>query len=145
MDLMKIGTQMLMSKMVGGNAGNAVSALTGLLGGSKGEDGTATPDIGGLIAKMQGNETGGDITDLAASWLGKGDNETPSLDQLKSLFGGEKIAAFAAEMGTDEATAVSGLQEALPNMVDQASPDGNLLDSLGGIGGLASMASKLLK
>ncbi len=145
MDLMKIGTQMLMRKMIGGNAGNAVSALSGLLGGSKSDDGTETPDIGGLLSKMQGNETGGDITQLAASWLGKGDNEQPSLEQLKSIFGGEKIAAFAAEMGTDEATAVSGLQEAIPGMVDQASPEGNLLDSLGGIGGLASMASKLLK
>ncbi len=143
MDLMKIGTQMLMRKMVGGNAGNAVSALSGLLGGGSGE--SATPDLGGLLSKMQGNETGGDITELAASWLGKGDNEKPSLDQLKNIFGSEKIAAFAAEMGTDEETAVSGLQEAIPGMVDQASPEGNLLDSLGGIGGLASMASKILK
>lgn len=143
MDLMKIGTQMLMRKMVGGNAGNAVSALSGLLGGGSGNSGT--PDIGGLLSKMQGNETGGDVTELAASWLGKGDNQKPSLDQLKSIFGGEKIAAFAAEMGTDEETAVAGLQEAIPGMVDQASPDGNLLDSLGGLGGLASMASKILK
>jgi len=92
MDLMKIGTQLLMRKMVGGNAGNAVSALSGLLGGGSGD--SATPDLGGLLSKMQGNETGGDITELAASWLGKGDNEKPSLDQLKNIFGSEKIAAL---------------------------------------------------
>jgi uncharacterized protein YidB (DUF937 family) len=143
MDLMKIGTQMLMSKISGGNGSNAASALAGLLGGKSGD--ASTPDIGGLIAKMQGNDTGNDITDLATSWLGKGENATPSIDQLKNLFGGDKIAQFASALGTDEATAVSGLQEALPNMVDQASPEGNLLDSFGGLGGLASMASKLLK
>lgn len=145
MDLMKIGTQMLMRKIVGGNAGNAVSALSGLLGGKSGSDGeSGTPDIAGLLAKMQGGETGDDVTELAESWKGDGENATPSIDQIKSIFGGEKIAQFASEMGTDEESAVAGLQDALPDMVNQATPGGNLLDSLGGLKGLAGMAGKLL-
>jgi len=144
MDLMKLGTQMLLRKVVGANASSATSALAGLLG-SKGEGEGSGPDIGGLIAKMQGNETGNDLTELAASWLGKGENSQVSGDQLQSLFGKEKIAQFASDLGTDEATAVEGLKGALPDLVDKASPDGNILDSLGGLSGLASMGAKFLK
>jgi len=144
MDLMKLGTQMLLSKVVGANASSASSALAGLLG-SKAEGEGSGPDLGGLIAKMQGNETGNDLTDLAKSWLGNGENSPVSGDQLKSLFGGEKLAQFASQLGTDEATAMDGLKDALPNLVDKASPDGNILDSLGGLSGLASMGAKFLK
>ncbi len=136
MDLMKLGTQMLLSKMTGGSSGNAMSALTGLLGSSDGG-----LDLGSIVSKMQG----GDMANIASSWLGKGSNESIGADQLRSMFGDDKISEFASQLGTDEDSALSGLSEALPNMVDQGSPDGSLLDSLGGIGGLASMASKFLK
>ena len=58
MDLMKLGTDMLLSKLAGGsgNSDNAMSALTGLLGG--GEDG---PDLGSIVSKMQGQ--GGGLAD----------------------------------------------------------------------------------
>lgn len=136
MDLMKIGTQMLLSKMTGGSSGNAMSALTGLLGNNDGG-----LDLGSIVSKMQG----GDMANIASSWLGKGSNESIGTDQLRGMFGDDKISQFASQLGTDEDSALSGLSEALPNMVDQGSPDGSLLDSLGGIGGLASMASKFLK
>lgn len=138
MDLMKIGTQMLLSKISGGSGGSsgATSALSGLLGSSDGG-----LDLGSIVSKMQG----GDMANIASSWLGKGSNESIGADQLRSMFGNDKISQFASQLGTDEDSALSGLSEALPNMVDQGSPDGSLLDSLGGIGGLASMASKFLK
>jgi len=136
MDLMKLGTQMLLSKISGGNSGNAMSALSGLLGNNDGG-----LDLGSIVSKMQG----GDMANIASSWLGKGSNESIGTDQLRSMFGDDKISQFASQLGTDEDSALSGLSEALPNMVDQGSPDGSLLDSLGGIGGLASMASRFLK
>lgn len=138
MDLMKLGTEMLMSKMTGdsGSSENAMSALSGLLGNSDGG-----VDLGGLVSKMQG----GDMASIASSWLSKGSNDSIGADQLRGMFGDDKISQFATQLGTDEDSALSGLSEALPNMVDKGSPDGSLLDSLGGIGGLASMASKFLK
>lgn len=143
MDLMKIGTQMLLNKITGGagDSGNAMSALSSLLGGGQSQDGGL--DLGSLVSKMQGE--GGGLADIASSWLGNGSNQPIDSDQLRGLFGSEKVSQFANELGTDEDTALNGLSEALPNMVDQGSPDGSLLDSLGGIGGLASMASKFLK
>lgn len=139
MDLMKLGTKMMMAKMMGGNSNMASSALSGLLGG-----GDKGPDLGGLLSKMQGGEDSG-LAGLASSWLGKGDNEQPSSDQLLSLFGKDKVTQFASDMGVDEGTALSGLKEAIPGMVDKASPDGNLLDSVGGLGGLMNMAGKFMK
>lgn len=137
MDLMKIGTKMLMSKMMGGNSGMATAALGKLLGSGN------SLDLGSVISKMQGGDSG--LAGLAKSWIGKGSNDAISSDQLRGLLGKEKIAQFASEMNVDESTAISGLKEAIPNMVDQASPDGNLLDSLGGLGGLMNMAGKFLK
>ncbi len=138
MDLMKIGTQILLSKLTGGsgNSNSAASALGSLLGGGQNK-----LDLGGIISKMQG----GDLASLASSWLGKGSNKAIGADQLRGLLGDDKISQFAKELGTDEDSALTGLSEALPQMVDQGSPEGSLLDSLGGLGGLASMASKFLK
>ena len=142
MDLMKIGTQLLMSKLGGGNESALSGALGNLLGGGNSSSGF---DIMGLVSKMQGGGTSSGLTDLASSWLGDGDNASVSNDQLKEMFGGEKISAFASELNVDEDTALSGLSDALPSMVDQGSSGGSLLDMVGGVSGLMGMASKFMK
>ena len=142
MDLMKIGTQLLMSKLSGGSESGLTSALGGLLGGGSGAGGL---DIMGLVSKMQGGGTSSGLTDLATSWLGDGDNAPVSHDQLKEMFGGDKISAFASDLNVDEGTALSSLSEALPSMVDQGSSGGSLLDMVGGVSGLMGMASKFMK
>ncbi len=137
MDLMKLGTDMLMSKLGGGaDAGGVQSVLAGLIG-----DGDQM-DIVGMIGKLQGQ--GGGVSELLGSWLGDGDNAAVSSDQVRDMIGGDKIAAAAQQLGTDEGSLLSGLQEALPEMVNQASSGGSLLDSVGGLGGLAGMAKKFL-
>jgi uncharacterized protein YidB (DUF937 family) len=138
MDLMKLGAQMLLSKMAGGNDNNAMSALSSLLG-----DGKGGLDLGSLVGRMQNGGT--DLAGLAASWLGNGKNQAIDINQLRHLLGNEKISQFARQLGTDEDTALNGLSDALPNMVDKASPNGSLLDSFGGVGGLMGMASKFLR
>ena len=143
MDLMQIGMQLLQSKLGAGNAqsGDISSALGGLLGG--GSDGGL--DIGGMVAKMQGGDTGADLTKLASSWLGDGGNEAISTDQVSQLLGSEKVSEFASKLNVDEGTALSSLTDLLPQMVDKSSSGGSLLDSVGGLGGLMGMASKFMK
>ncbi len=137
MDLMKMGTDMLMAKLGGGaDAGGVQSVLSGLIG-----DGDQM-DIAGMIGKLQGE--GGGMADMLGSWLGDGDNAAVSADQVRDMIGGEKITAAAQQLGTDEGSLLSGLQDALPEMVNQASSGGSLLDSVGGLGGLAGMAKKFL-
>lgn len=140
MDIMKLATQLLASKL-GGNAGgdsDMVSSVIGnLLGGSSGEG----IDLGSIIGNLQNSGLG----NIAESWLGDGDNEGISSSQIESMLGSEKIQAAAEQLGTDQNSLLQGLQDMIPQVVDKSSSGGSLLDSVGGISGLASMASKFLK
>ena len=111
------------------------SALSGLLG-----QGGGGLDVGSLVNGLKDKGHG----DIADSWLGDGDNAEISADQLKEVLGGDKISEAASQLGTDEGTLLDGLKDALPQLVDKSSSGGSLLDSLGGIGGVASMAKKFL-
>lgn len=132
MDLMNLAKGMIAQKL-GGNSDAVGGVLDSLIGGGD------KADIGGLVKSLKEKGLG----DVAASWLGDGANANISPEQLKDVLGGEKVAAAAAKLGTDEGSLLSGLQEALPQLVDKASSGGNLLESVGGIGGLAGMAKKL--
>ena len=59
------------------------------------------------------------------------------------MFGGDKLANFANQLGLDQDSANNGLSEMLPNLVDKSSSGGNLLESVGGLGGALDMAKKL--
>lgn len=129
MDLMKLGTQLLASKLGSGADSAAItSALGGLLSGSGGQAG-----LGGIIAAMQGKGLG----DTAESWLGDGDNADISTDQVREVVGSDKIADMASQLNTDEGSLLDGLKDALPQIIDKSSSGGSLLDSAGGLLGMA--------
>ena len=138
MNIMNIGAQLLASKL--GGSANA-DQLSGLLGGLLGNSDDGGVDFGSLIGNLQENGLG----DTVQSWLGDGENAEISEDQLQNVFGSEKIQEMASQLGTDEGSILSGLKDAIPQMVDQSSSGGNLLDSVGGVSGLAGIASKFLK
>ena len=136
MDIMKLGTQILMSKLSNSNAdaGAVQTALGSLLGNGD------TPDIAGLLSNLQS----GGLGDIAKSWLGDGANAGISSEQVKNVVDSNKLSELASVLGSDENTVLSGLQEAMPQMVDNASSGGSLLDSIGGLGGAAKLAKGLL-
>lgn len=132
MDLMKIGTELIGSKLGGGANPQAItSALGSLLSNSKGESG-----LGGIVAAMQGKGLGS----IAESWLGDGDNADISTDQVREVVGKDKIADMAAQLNTDEGSLLNGLKDALPQIIDKSSSGGSFL---GNAGGLLGMAKKL--
>jgi len=133
MDIMKLATGMLAGKLGGNNA-----AIGGVLNSLLGSGDKA--DIGGLLSGLQEKGLG----DVASSWLGDGENQEISADQLKEVLGEEKLSQAAVELGTDEGSLLESLREALPQMVDKSSSGGSLLDSVGGLGGVANMAKKFL-
>jgi len=140
MDMMKLATQLLASKL-GGSGGNndlIQSVIGGLLGGSNNNAGI---DLGSLLGGLQNSGLG----DIAESWLGDGDNAHISRSQIENMLGSDKIQAAAQQLGADQNDLLRGLQDMLPQVVDKSSSGGNLLDSVGGIGGLASLAGKFLK
>ncbi|MCF6203303.1 MAG: YidB family protein [Methylococcaceae bacterium] len=152
MDLMKIGTQLILSKL-GGNASGGesgiASALSSLLGGSSdssdssdNNDNNSGLDLGSLVSSM--TQGGGGLASIVSSWLGDGDNEAVSGSQIKDILGGDKVAEFASKLGVDEDEAADSLAEAVPQMVDKGSSGGSLLDAVGGVSGAIDLAKKFL-
>lgn len=140
MDMMKLATQLLASKLggdAGGNSDMVQNVIGSLLGGSGGKG----IDLGSIVGNLQNSGLGS----LAESWLGDGDNEHISRSQIENMLGSDKVAQAAQELGADQNDLLRGLQNMLPQVIDKSSSGGSLLDSVGGLGGLASMASKFLK
>lgn len=119
------------------NMGENSDALGDIMGGLLG--GGSDVDLGSIVSGLKEKGLG----DIAQSWLGDGANTEISTDQIKDFLGRDKVAKAAAKIGTDEGSLLSGLKDALPQLVDKASSGGSLLDSIGGVGGLAGMAKKL--
>lgn len=142
-NLLKMGATVFMQSKMSGNSGSNLdsgalaSALSGLLGGNS--DGSGL-NIADLVGKMQG----GGMADIAQSWLDNGENAEISGNNVTEMLGAEKIFEFASQLGLSQEEAVGGLRDALPNMVDNASSEGSLLDSLGGVSGAINLASKFL-
>lgn len=136
-NLLKIGAQAFMSKSGGGNQlslENVAGALSGLLG-----DGKGGLDLSGLLSHLDGAGLAG----LAQSWLGDGANSNISASQITQIFSQDKLSNFASQLGLGQEQAVTGLEGAIPAIVDNASSGGELLDSLGGASGLMDMAKGL--
>ncbi len=134
MDLMKIGAQLLTNTLDGNDEDGIMGALSGLLGDLDGN-----LDLGSIVSLM--NEHG--LASVLGSWLGDGDNDSISADQIKDLFGGNKISEFASQLNISEGQATESLADAVPQLVDKASSGGALLDSIGGISGAMDLAKKL--
>ena len=153
MDIMQIATQVFKSQLDTDRDGQLemteiASAMMNLMGNSGNQ--AQAGGLGGLASMISGMQGGGDsgLASLAASWLGNGQNAQPSGSQLTQIFGQDKIAAFAQQLGISPEQAMKGLQAAVPEAVDKASPNGSLdmsslLDSVGGVSGAIGLASKL--
>ncbi len=152
MDLLQIGAQLFQSQLDKDHDGQLeiteiATALMGLF--ANGQQSQAG-GLAGLASMVTGLQSSGnpDLMSMVSSWLGNGANAPISGSQLTQLLGEDKIAAFAQQLGISPEKALSGLQAAVPGVVDKASPSGsldvgNLLDAVGGVSGAIGLASKL--
>ena len=137
MDIVKVGAQLLADKLrLQLDPALIESALSNLLG-----DGQGGVDLAGLASKMASS---GELGNILNSWLGDGGNSAISAESILALLGESKVGEFAGSLGTDTGSAASGLAEVLPQMMDQASSGGSLLEAAGGLGGLMGAAKSLL-
>lgn len=139
MDLLQLGAQMLnQSSGSESNAGSdtIATALSSLLG-----DGQGNMDLAGLASKMASS---GDLGSVVSSWLGDGANSSISADDILGLLGENQIADFSKQLGMGTESAASSLADVLPQLMDQASSGGSLLDAAGGIDGILGAAKKFL-
>jgi len=133
MDLLQMGAQ-IMSQQLGGSANSDTlqDALGSLIG--DGDD----LNIGSLVAKMQANSGG--LGEIVESWLGDGDNASISASQLQDVIDTDQLQKSANQLGTNQDSLVEILTKVIPQMVDSGSQGGSLLDSIGGLEGMANMA-----
>jgi uncharacterized protein YidB (DUF937 family) len=139
MDIMKMAAELFANGTANKNLdiNQIQSALSGLLGGQGGN-----LDLGKIVASM--SQQGG-LQSIVNSWLGDGSNAPISPDDVKNVLGSDQVSQFASKLNIDPDTALNGLSQSLPAMVDKASSGGSLLDSFGGVGGLMNTVGKLFK
>ena len=136
MDILKVAVELLGNYFGDKVDGSALgSAVKGLFGGAGGDI-----DLAGLVSKVSGS---GGLQSLVGSWLGDGANQALDPAQILSIFGGDKVSAFAGELGIGQDQAAGGLATVIPQLIDRFSKGGALLDSGEGIGGMLNMARKL--
>ncbi|MGI9286653.1 MAG: YidB family protein [Pseudomonadales bacterium] len=129
MDILKMGAELLAQKM--GSSGGGSDAIQDAIGKLLGSGDSL--DLGSIVSGLQS----GGLGNIAASWLGDGENEQISTDQVKDLLGADKVSEAASQLGSDESTLLDSLKDVLPQMIDKSSSGGSLLDSVGGLAGLA--------
>jgi uncharacterized protein YidB (DUF937 family) len=132
MDLLKVG-----GSLIQGNSDDATSGLD-------------VDDIANALNNLVGNGQGGlnlvtfvgglsqnGLGEIVGSWLGNGENRSISIEQVTTLLGSDKVAAFASELGLSQESAAGALADALPQVVDQATRgEGTIMDEmLGQVGG----------
>lgn len=91
--------------------------------------------LGGLLAGGSGGGMLGDLMrqfdqsgsgDAARSWVSQGENMAVTPSQIESTFGSDIIDQLADQFGLDRNELLQGLSEALPDVVNQLTPDGRL-------------------
>ena len=63
---------------------------------------------------------------LVSSWIGTGENQPVSGEQIEQAFGNDKIQEIAQKLGISGADASGGLAALLPQIIDKLTPDGKL-------------------
>ena len=137
MSLLQMAAQLFLDKS-GDNSGLDVSVVANALKNLLPGDGNDL-NIGALVSQFGS----GDMASLVGSWLGDGDNDAISGTGIVDVLGSDKVASFASELGIDSNKASAGLAGMIPELINQNSSGGSLLDSVGGAEGIASFAKKL--
>ena len=142
----------------GGGQPDLLGAVIGMLGQGGGQAG-GLGGLAGLVAKFQQSGLG----DVAASWVGTGENKPIAPDLLGGVLGNDMLSGLAQQMGMNQGDLLGQLSQMLPQVVDKLTPNGQIpqgdiggiLGSMlgggqggaqaGGMGDLAGMLGSLLK
>ena len=144
-EIFKIGASLIQSSSdstTDNLDGDTVSkALNSLL-----SDENGSLDLGSLVSNFSSNG----LSDIVGSWLGSGENELISAEQISELLSSDKISEFASSLGIDEENARVAIADALPNIIDNAtigesSIVDTMLDKVGGTDGAMNMLSKIFR
>lgn len=116
----------ILGQMMGGGqrGGGGGGGLGDILGQVLGGGGGAGGGLGGLLRQFESAGLG----DQARSWVSPGQNQPLSPDALGRVFGADGLAAIARQAGLSERDTTAGLAQLLPEIIDRATPEGQLPD-----------------
>ena len=132
----------MLDSILGAVAGKAEStggaaALVGIVGGLLQQNG----GLQGLANKFAQSGAAGAFS----SWVGMGENQPISGNQIQNALGSEQVKALASKMGIDPALASNLLAEYLPKVVDKLTPQGKVDPNANHQQDLASLIPALLQ
>lgn len=145
MDLLKAAASMIQkngddatSKL---NGEDIAQALDHLLG-----DGQGGLNLVTFVGRLSQNGLG----EIVGSWLGNGENKPISIEEITTLLGSEKVAAFASELGLSQESAAGALADVIPQVVDLATRgESTIMDEMlantGGPNGAMEMLGKMFR
>jgi len=125
----------------GGSGGGLGGLLGGILGGGSGASGLGGNPMlrmllplvasmlmnGGLqkiLGRLQQSGKGG----KGQSWVSTGPNDPADADDIRAALGEQELAQIAQQLGVSEDEAAEAVAQVLPDVVDQATPEGELPD-----------------
>lgn len=120
-----------------GSGGGGAAALVGIVGGLLQQSG----GLQGLANKFSQGGAG----NAFSSWVGTGENQPISNDQIQKVLGSDQVRALAAKMGVDPAQASQLLAQYLPKVVDKLTPAGKIDPAADHEQGLAALLPSLLQ
>ncbi len=118
-------------KLFGGEAqGGLMEQVLGLINNPQ------TGGLSGLVEQFTSKGLGG----LVTSWIGTGENQPISGEQIEQTLGSDKIQEIAQKLGISGTEASGGLAALLPQIIDKLTPEGKLPE-----GGLLDQGLDFLK
>jgi len=145
MDLLKTAASLMQKNgddaTSGLNEEDIAQALDYLVG-----DGQGGLNLVTFVGRLSQNGLG----EIVGSWLGNGENRSISIEQITTLLGSEKVAAFASELGLSQESAAGALADVMPQVVDLATRgEGTIMDEMlantGGPNGAMEMLGKMFR
>lgn len=110
----------------------AKQVLSGMAGGQGGQQDMMSDVLGGLLNQSGGlegllgkaKEIG--IEDKVGSWIGTGDNQAVTPNQMENLLGSDAVQGVASKLGLNVQQILPLLAQFLPLIIDQLTPKGKI-------------------
>jgi uncharacterized protein YidB (DUF937 family) len=110
------------------------SALTQAVGGLIANNG----GLSGLINRFTQNGLGQHVQ----SWVGNGQNQPITGDHVIQVFGSDQIQKIAQQLGTEHPQAANLIAQILPQLIDRATPQGQVVSDPQAQQNISSLLSK---
>jgi uncharacterized protein YidB (DUF937 family) len=120
--MLALGALLASGVLFRGGGQQSQSASTGSQSTSAGAAGGLLSGLGGLLDKLQQ----GGLSSATNSWVGSGQNQAVSANQVSSALGPDVIKNLSQQSGLSEDDLSKQLSQVLPGLVDKLTPNGRL-------------------